>query len=149
VLAKDPRQRYQTATEFAQAFSQAIRGSEDFQPAPKPASERPAKTEPEPAATRKLVDAARQPEVFDTDKQTVIVHNNTSPWVLLGGFAIIAVAMIAVVLLVVKGNEDNSVAAATTTPTVMQVLAPPTETPTLAPPTPTRSHPLGGSVTAQ
>ena len=121
VLTKNPNDRYQTAAGFAEAFSDAVRGSTEVQAAVRaPARPGAAATQADPGAT----EAFPSPE--DTSAtvtpgevaQTVVMHHGTSPWVLLGGFAIIAVAMVLVVLLVVNnsnGSDDEQVEATATT----------------------------------
>lgn len=104
VLAKDPDDRYQTATGFADAFSDAIRGSTDVQAVAKvqPAQTGPRSTKALPP--ERVADTVAPGEAA----QTVIMHHGTNPFVLLGGFAIIAVAMVLVVLLVVNNGNDSS-----------------------------------------
>jgi tRNA A-37 threonylcarbamoyl transferase component Bud32 len=112
VLAKDPDDRYQTATEFADAFSEAVQGSTDVQAV--------VKARPTQQGTRstKVLPPEKLEETVASGEtaQTVIMHHGTNPFVLLGGFAIIAAAMVLVVLLVVnKGDGSGNQQAETAT----------------------------------
>lgn len=125
VLTKDPNDRYQTASEFAEAFSEAIRGSTEVQAAVRvPARPAPAAaTEADPGATEAFApESSAAPTVMPGETgQTVIMHQGPSSTVLLGGVAIIAIAMVLVVLVVVNngGGSDDDPSDATATAQVV------------------------------
>jgi len=120
VLAKDPDERYQTASAFAEAFSQAIHQDRDSLAAIRAALP----LEDQPTEVREKPTILLGQNTSDhTTGQTVIVQQGVSPLVLLGGFAIIAVALVLVVLLIVTRDDDE--------PNVVDtpVVSLPTETP--------------------
>jgi serine/threonine-protein kinase len=97
-LAKQPQDRYQNATEFADAFSRAVHSTEslpdmkmDYRPSPMPAS-----------ASDSMPIMPTYPTAAPPQNPTIIVRQGTNPLLLLGGFAIIAVLILAVLLLVVN-----------------------------------------------
>jgi serine/threonine protein kinase len=133
VLAKDPNDRYQTAAEFAEAFSQAIHATSDSLAAARAATPIESRTEKLPTADEPTTEAYTQPQVMtstppgtqpglDTGPQTVII-NQMNPLVLLGGVGIIAVALVVVVLLV-TGNFNFGDRADDPEPTVPAVVVP-------------------------
>lgn len=125
-LAKDPDARYETALEFAEAFSSVIRASKKdtlVQRVLTPAEGgNTVKMTASPIATRLQVDAPN-------DSKTVIVQQSTSPLILLGGFALIAVLLVAVVFIIFTS----------TTPQLEQTVVLPTP----------HNTPCGGSFIAQ
>jgi serine/threonine protein kinase len=103
VLSKDPGERYQTASAFADAFSMAIGTGEREAVAtrvnlPEEDTQRfgPISTTPITNPTGRV-----------SDSQTVIVQQGISPLVLLGGIAIIAAAVIIAMLLVLNNNPTS------------------------------------------
>lgn len=110
VLAKNPDDRYPTATAFVQAFGDAIRSGGNLPTVPPPGAV-PVQMTHEPDSTRRLKETTASHE---TTGQTVIVHQSTNPWVLLGGVAMIAIAMVIVVLLVVNGGGQSDAPATET-----------------------------------
>mgnify|MGYP002713165807 CR=1 FL=1 len=108
VMAKDPDERYQTASDFAEAFSQAIHEDRESLAAVRaalPLEDRP--TEIREKAT--FLGGQVISKSFDqTTGQTVIVQQGVSPLVLLGGFAIIAIALVLVVLVIVNNNNKDN-----------------------------------------
>lgn len=156
VLAKSPQNRYKTATEFADDFNRAIQGSEldpnstailDFNARPSPDP-----TVLAPAATPTLTD---QPP---TPTQTIIMQQGFSPVVVLGGFAIIAVLIVAVLALVLNNppppppeNTVNSLTAETVaqTPTQQIVAVANTEAPSFGRLSFSTTNKTGDTVTLQ
>jgi serine/threonine protein kinase len=151
VLAKNPQNRYQTATEFADDFSRAIQGTGAF-------ANLPVKVEPAPDRTVALnmpavpvalnmpavpVSLTPPPPTGQTQptlQPTVIVQPGTNPLLLLGGFAIIAALLVVVVLVITRqpgGSPSSNVdlTAATTNAVVVPTPEPTTNTvrPTAAP----------------
>ncbi|MDX1990875.1 MAG: serine/threonine-protein kinase [bacterium] len=107
VLAKDPDARYQTATSFADAFSEAIRGARDSM-----LSVRPTEPVPSQVGTVKFpVDNARIENItrqLNLDQPpTIIVHQGPNTALLLGGFALIALTLVIVVVLLIT-NQNNT-----------------------------------------
>jgi tRNA A-37 threonylcarbamoyl transferase component Bud32 len=121
VLAKDPDDRYQTAAAFAEAVSQVIHATSASLAAARAATPIESRTEKFPVADEPATEAYTQPRAgttppgaqpgldTGTGPQTVII-NQMNPLVLLGGVAIIAVALVVVVLLVTgnlrSGTDD-------------------------------------------
>ncbi len=142
VLAKDPDDRYDTATEFAQEFLRAIHRDESGiiirepsptkQNAPTYGSRVPTPSRPPQALMKNPTPppTEMQPTMFTTSTGTQTpVRAGTNPVVLLGGFAIIALLAVIVVLLALNDNE----------PSTTQVVSNPTATspaPTEVPNTP-------------
>jgi serine/threonine protein kinase len=142
VLAKNPQNRYQTATEFADDFSRAIQGTGAF-------ANLPVKVEPSPDRTIALnmpaapVSLTPPPPTGQTQptlQPTVIVQPGTNPLLLLGGFAIIAALLVVVVLMITQqpGGPppvDVDLTAAATNAAVVPTAEPATNTvrPTAAP----------------
>lgn len=140
VLAKNPTDRYETATSFAQDFRRAVHASEsgmNFVPTPRP-----------PTAVVGAVSDTSQTVNFTTPStptqiqnptptQTVIMQQGTSPVLLIGGLAIIALLIVAIVVLVIfaldrgggEAGEPTQVALQTT----QEVGVEPTIAPTAAP----------------
>jgi len=110
VLAKKPEERYQTATAFATAFEDVIRdGSETEAPTtPITRAEMIGKGEITRPFTEQ--DTNRLAKVTSSDTgQTIVLQQGANPYVLLGGFALIAATLIIVVLLVLgEQNEDTT-----------------------------------------
>jgi len=122
ILAKEPGERYRTATEFADDFRRAIQGSDVFAAGPVfiPAdAAAPLGTSTNPLVTPTQLPYPTQPQnpANPTPPQTIIVQPGTNPLLLLGGFAIIAVLLVVVVLVVTGGNRGADTPAATLPPT--------------------------------
>jgi serine/threonine protein kinase len=111
VLAKDPADRYQSATEFAEAFSRSIHTGADSLAAVQAATPLESKTEKmtasQPAATQQTTPTT------DTGSQMVIVNQNMNPLVLLAGFGIIALALVVVIVLVLNASGGSTPATVT------------------------------------
>lgn len=134
VLAKDPQERYQSAVEFAEAFSRAIHASDDSLVAAR--KEFPLRSASESSGGTTIPKASPF-SAKPGENQTIIVQQSTNPLLLLGGFAIMAVAIVAVVILVIgsqgRGDDDNaattqSAVALVGTQTAAAAAALPTET---------------------
>jgi len=106
VLSKDPNDRYQTATEFAEAFSRACADGDTNTIA--------TPLETPTNVTQVVYGRSTQVTKPDgTNTGTVIVQQGVSPLVLLGGIAIIAVAVVITTLVIVSNNsggDDNETA---------------------------------------
>ena len=99
-LAKDPAQRYPSARRFYEDFSRVTRGD-----APLPAAK--VNTPPPPLPlpnTPPQVPAG----TWQAPPPTVVAHSGWNPLVLLGGFAIIALLIVAVVALLLNFNRPDS-----------------------------------------
>ena len=134
VLAKEPADRYDTATEFAQEFLRAVHRDESVpiitsatrtQAKPVPT---PPPTQPQPAAI--VVNTPPEPQPMVTQIPTA--RAGTNPVILLGGFAIIALLAVIVVLLALNNDGDNNSVAQIPTATQAAPTDPP---PTQQPPT--------------
>jgi serine/threonine protein kinase len=150
VLAKNPEDRYATASEFAQEFLRAIHRDESAVMLKEPGTTKEAAPTyaPTPPPSRAPVPAVTPPEIIihqsppETSSSTFQQppRSGTSPIVLLGGFAIIALLAVIVVLLALNDNPPPAtpVAAASTatlelptdTPEATSVAAAPTDVPT-------------------
>jgi serine/threonine protein kinase len=105
-LAKDPDARYATAQEFADAFTEAIRATSKV-----PIVQRPLTRVDTVQNTAKLTNPLVTKLKTDSNPtgQTVIVQQSTNPLILLGGFAIIAIALVALVVIIMSGNNSFEV----------------------------------------
>ncbi len=113
VLAKDQNNRYVSAAEFADDFTRAVHTHEsvagmqiDFKPAPDP-------TMAAPQGADTLTPASANP----TPTQIIVQQQGINPLLLLGGFAIIAVLIVAVVVLLTS-DRGAEVSIATTATSV-------------------------------
>jgi serine/threonine protein kinase len=123
VLAKDPESRYPTATEFAQEFLRALHrdaSAPQLQIAQTTQNRHPAPVSPTPTPPTPV------PETPPTGPQ-VPARPGTSPILLLGGFAIIALLAVIIVLLVTSNDESQP--ALVTNPTTAPTSVPPTNVP--------------------
>ncbi|HRF98993.1 MAG TPA: serine/threonine-protein kinase, partial [Aggregatilineales bacterium] len=102
-LAKDPDARYATAQEFADAFTEAIRATSKV-----PIVQRPLTRVDTTQNTAKLTNPLVTKLKTDSNPtgQTVIVQQSTNPLILLGGFAIIAIALVVLVVILTSGNNS-------------------------------------------
>lgn len=112
-LAKDPQQRYQTASEFAEDLGRVVHGQETTVGLQtKPLS---------PASNDQLLP---MPNPGTGTQQTVIHQTGSNTLVLLGGFAFIAAIIVAVVILVLNNPNRADSAGNSGVPSV--VLSSPT-----------------------
>ena len=120
VLAKDPDDRYQTATAFAEAFTRAIHTRDEslanIQHTVPLTTEDNISTQalnrPNVGTSTVAFDENTQNKIraassTDPQNQTIIVQQGTSPLLLLGGFAFIAIAMVLVVLLILSNQNSG------------------------------------------
>lgn len=170
-LAKNPADRYPSVTAFADAFSDAIRGSETSIPAQKPISTAAAHAPtaidlsvtpmpPPPAAT--LPTPTPTPTQTAQPQTVIIQQQGMNPLFMLAGFGIIAVLLIVIVAVLVLGElpeadeltetaaalaavelEANS--AATSTPEAVALVPTPTSAPTFGRISFTTTEKLGDS----
>ncbi|MFW5691278.1 MAG: serine/threonine-protein kinase [Chloroflexota bacterium] len=113
VLAKDPNNRFQSAAEFAEAFSGAIHSTEELKAVKATMPLEPGITPPHPMTRPGSGESTTQPRAStgsgDTGTgQTIVVQQAMNPLVMLAGIAIIAAALIIAVLLVVNGDDDST-----------------------------------------
>ncbi len=113
VLAKEPSERYETATEFAQEFLRAVHRDDSVpilttstrtQQNPPQVTATPPPTQPAPVTP---VDTNTPYEVASTGTHESPGRGGTNPVLLLGGFAIIALLAVIVVLLALNNNPDD------------------------------------------
>ena len=123
-LEKEPGQRYASAREFYEDYSRVLRGEQPLTPV-RTNTPIPAGASPSAGSTA----AATNPNAGGTAQlqPTVMSQPSSNPLVLLGGFAIIALLVVAVVALLLNFNRPT----ATSEPT--QTAAPAAAAPTLAP----------------
>ena len=129
VLAKDPDERYQTATDFAEAFSRGLHNHGESLAAARAAA--PLKEEVTqidgtraamPAMTEAHMPGAATPT---TGSQTIIMRESSNPLVLLAGFGLIALVIVIVsIVLITSQNNNSAVPVADATNTPAQVAAP-------------------------
>lgn len=149
VLSKDPDERYQTASEFAEAFSAAIHDADELEAVQKMMPLDPDATEAKTVApvmpTQASSGAANAPTSVNpqaaNDSQTIVVQSGTNPLVLLLGVAIIAAALVVVALIVVSGGDedDGTSTVVDNEPTVAEQQEPDDPTPEPEPTVPTIS----------
>lgn len=113
VLAKNPADRYQTATEFAEAFSAALHQRDDSLAdvrAAFPLADKTAILEPGTAPTLQLPQNESNKTAVQTavSQPTVLIEptKSTTPTLILGGFVLVVVILVGVVLLLL--NQLNS-----------------------------------------
>jgi serine/threonine protein kinase len=109
VLAKKPEERYQTATAFATAFEDVIRNASETEAPTTPITR--AEMLGKGTVTRPFTvqDTNRLANVAPSDTgQTIVLQQGTNPYVLLGGFALIAATLIIVVLLILNSQNDDA-----------------------------------------
>jgi serine/threonine protein kinase len=119
-LVKNPDERYESAQEFYADFVRALQGDQPLTSTRinlNPAMNPNAATTIMPAGTVQL-----QP--------TMIAQSPWNPLILLGGFAIIALLVVAVVVIVLNFNRSNSAAPTLEQPTSAVILAPVNTAPT-------------------
>lgn len=110
VLTKDPDQRYQTATAFAEAFTEAIHNYQESLVAVRTAMPIDSGTQKVEQATVKQSTPKRQgniPPSPPSENQTVVINQGVNPLVILGAVGLIAVAVVVVVLLVLSNDDDG------------------------------------------
>lgn len=140
VLAKNPQNRYQTASEFADDFTRAIHSSDslagmqmDFRPSPDPTMAM-GETSKAPSAT-----VASQP----SQPTITIQQQGMNPLLLLGGFAIIAVLIVVVVVALLGRpagtGDDGGTNPTASAPAIVAAV----ESATPAPPTATSAPSFG------
>jgi serine/threonine protein kinase len=120
VMAKEPNERYQTAVDFAEAFSEALHSDSASLASvraetPLFAGTQPAVTTSTPAspATMPHNTVAHDPTNPPSSQQipqTIIMRDSTNPMILLGGFGLLAVLIIAgaVVIGSLLLNQQNN-----------------------------------------
>lgn len=125
VLAKNPEDRYETASEFAQAFLRAIHSdasSFTLREAAATKSSTPQSGSRLPVPVPEVVINQTPPEMQHTTFQPP-ARAGTNPLVLLGGFAIIALLAVIAVLLAVNSNRDQTVVVVPTATTMATTAA--------------------------
>ncbi|MCA0453908.1 MAG: protein kinase [Chloroflexi bacterium] len=125
VLAKDPEQRYQTASEFAEGLGGVVHAQETTVGLQtKPLS---------PASNDQLLSTPNQ---GTGTQQTVIHQSGINPLVLLGGFAIIATLIVVVIFVLNNPNRADSASnsgvssGVSPSPTAEAIVSEPTTIPT-------------------
>ena len=136
-LEKDPGQRYASAREFYEDFNRVLRGEEPLTPVrtntPVPASAS-ANAPASGAAKTEAATTAALPYTPTVPLQpTIVTQSAANPLLLLGGFAIIALLVVAVVALLLNFNRPAVTSEPTPMPTT--VAAAPTLPPTSSVPT--------------
>ena len=123
-LAKDPNDRYATAGDFAEAFSKALHADDSdvlnevrkeipLDPPDSVRKQPPSVTlDTMPSIEQRTVVKSRDNQPLS---ETVVLREKSNPFVLIGGFALVAVAIIAGAFLVANrgGNSDQPLVAET------------------------------------
>ena len=112
VLVKNPDERYETAVEFAEAFSRALHQNDSSLAAARARTplERGSGSTMSGTPTTTFPPSNEGTVGLSTTQnatQPVIVHQGVNPWVLLGGIGIMAIALVIVVLLVTSGGDGD------------------------------------------
>jgi serine/threonine protein kinase len=104
VLAKDPKDRYQSAGEFAEAFSKVLhKNSETLANIQK---QFPIRTTVETKAVEPTVNFKR--EQSEQQPTQVIVRDSVNPIILMGGFGLIALVIVIVAVLLINNSNNNT-----------------------------------------
>jgi serine/threonine-protein kinase len=119
-LQKDPAQRYASAREFYDDFSRVLRGEEALTPV--------RANTPLPTPSAQTSYALPSETLAAQPQPTITVQKSTSPVILLGGFAIIALLIVAALALLL--NRENTTAPLPTA-TAIPVAAQPTSAPSV------------------
>ena len=138
-LDKKPENRYSTAKEFYEDFSRVVQGEPSLAgtrtfAAPAEDAE-PLITYTPPPGT-----VAPPPQTMPsqpTPTQTMAPSSSLNPLILLGGFAVIALLVVAVVFIVINPNANRAVSEV---PTTAPTTAPSTRAPATVQPTQPRRH---------
>lgn len=129
-LAKRPENRYQSAGDFADAFSRALHKNDDT--LAEIQKEFPVGTDHEIPAYRPdnnttEVMGGNNPNLTNAQPTQVIVRDSVNPIILMGGFGLIALVIVVVaVLLINQGNNNTDIIE---TPVVENTTETPTEVP--------------------
>jgi serine/threonine protein kinase len=132
VLAKNPVDRYPTATAFVEDFSRAIAGQAVEPPQTSATS---TAMMPNPPDTMRFTPAPQGTVVGSSTQTMPVQTSGSSTLLILGGLTIISLLVIAIVALVIFALNQNTASAAPT-PTVAQVVNTPVATQAIvSPPT--------------
>ena len=115
-LAKKPENRYQTAGEFAEAFSRAIHKNDatlaDIQkqfPISKDDSSQRRQADLDATVTfNKPVTDSSNPHITGQQPTQIIVQDRVNPLVLMGGFGLIALVIVIVAVLLINSGNNNT-----------------------------------------
>lgn len=134
VLAKDPSDRYQTAVQFAEAFSEALHGDSPSLAsirAETPLSDSTHQhiTTGTPPPTMPTPTMPTPPDTGNPIPATIIMRDSTSPLILLGGFAMIAVLVVVIGALLLNQQQTTPVSNGNATTSNGQNVPPATEVP--------------------
>lgn len=129
VLAKDPDDRYQTATDFAEDFTAAIHSRAESVAAARaqvPLGQQPTV----PGSPQHTMQESAAPANTTTAPQTIIMRDSTNPLLLMGGFGLIALVIVIVAVLLLNrpdaGPTGPGQVAADVTPTEAETPEDPT-----------------------
>ena len=112
-MAKDPDARFQSAGEFAAAFSEAIQNAPaDVSVTASDVTDRPAQPTPTVELSETAVQQAVSSQSNPADSQQVtptqtIIRETTNPLVVLGGFGLIALVLLIVAVLLINNNTGG------------------------------------------
>ena len=138
VLAKNPEERYQSAVEFAEDFTDSIHSNVDSIFAARVATPiKSGATEVFSKDTIQMVEGDSQPH---QPQPTIIMQEKTNPLLILAGFGLIALVIVVIAVLLIQQNnsDDNGVAGVSTEDTtqvalIAEVTNTPENTPTPSP----------------
>jgi len=114
VMAKDPDQRYQTATDFAEDLTSALHNNDESIIAVRAEvplednQQRPISESNQPTIQQNtLADYGFDPTNPTNPPPTVILRESTNPLIILGGFGIIAVMVVIIAFLLISSQNDS------------------------------------------
>lgn len=126
-LAKNPADRYQTATEFAEDFSAALHQSDESLinvRAAFPLAEKTSVIEPGTAPTLQMPNNTANNTVIETTapQPTIIMQQPAAPRWILGGFAILVLILIGIVLILLTQLSSSTAPTATLVPATAEIV---------------------------
>ena len=136
VLSKDPAQRYGTGGEFASAFNKALQTdntnenvatiefSDELSDTMEFGSDEVTRANPTIKHLGMSPRAVDPPPVPQTNTTTVLIRERVNPFAIMGGFGLVALAIVVVAVLLLSQINNSS-----TTPTPQGVIASTTEQP--------------------
>jgi serine/threonine-protein kinase len=141
-LVKNPIKRYSTASEFYEDFARVLRGEKPMSPSATLNLQNPTPIPGTSGETQVPVGTVQlQP--------TVVTQSAWNPLILLGGFAIIALLVVAVVVIILNFNREENTLPPTRTSATQVVAVPVNTAPTFGRVSYSTANTLGDSVNVQ
>ncbi len=128
VLAKEPSQRYTTAGEFSTVFGHALQIEQELAPdevANEPTQVLKAYSEEVTKANPVVKHVGLSPRAVDPPNTTVLIRERVNPFAIMGGFGLVALAIVIVAVLLISQINSPAAAETPTAPAVVNVTEPP------------------------